>query len=106
VVTLTLSGSRIGRRPAAWLGTAFAFASFAGALVTFASLIGKADSDRHFAYSLYTWAGSASLEVPFSVWVDPLSVTEMLIVSGVGALIVLYSVGYMHGDVKERRFFE
>ena len=37
--------------------------------------------------------------------VDPLSVTEMLIVAGVGAVIVMYSIGYMHGDPKERRFF-
>ena len=43
--------------------------------------------------------------VPFDILVDPLSAIEMLIVSGVGALIVMYSVGYMHGDPKERRFF-
>jgi NADH-quinone oxidoreductase subunit L len=39
------------------------------------------------------------------VLIDPLSVTEMLIVAGVGAVIVMYSIGYMHGDPKERRFF-
>ena len=43
--------------------------------------------------------------MPFSVLVDPLSVTEMLIVAGVGAVIVMYSIGYMHGDDKQRRFF-
>jgi uncharacterized membrane protein len=39
------------------------------------------------------------------VLVDPLSVMMMLIVSGVGALIVMYSIGYMHDDVEERRYF-
>src|SRR5205823_4708164 len=48
---------------------------------------------------------SASLKVPLSIQVDQLSVVEMLIVSGVGALIVMYSVGYMDGDPKQRRFF-
>src|SRR5207248_5628511 len=41
----------------------------------------------------------------FSVLVDPLSVMMMLIVSGVGALIVGYSIGYMDGDAEERRYF-
>ena len=40
-----------------------------------------------------------------SLLVDPLSVTMMLIVTGVGGLIVLYSIGYMEGDAEERRFF-
>ena len=44
-------------------------------------------------------------DVDFSLLVDPLSVTMMLIVSGVGGLIVLYSVGYMDGDPEERRYF-
>ncbi len=56
-------------------------------------------------YTLYTWATSATFKIPLAIQVDQLAVTEMLIVSGVGSLIVLYSIGYIHGDPKERRFF-
>ena len=56
-------------------------------------------------FTLYTWAGSPSFHVPLMIQVDQLSVVEMLIVSGIGSLIVMYSIGYMHGDPKERRFF-
>jgi NADH-quinone oxidoreductase subunit L len=105
VVVLTLAGSFISRQVAAWAGTAFAFAAFAAAVGEFVALLGEGASQRAHTYTLYTWAGSATFKVPFSVLVDPLSATEMLIVAGVGAVIVMYSIGYMHGDVKERRFF-
>jgi NADH-quinone oxidoreductase subunit L len=104
-VVLTLAGSRISRTVAAWTGTAFAFASFAAAVAELVSMLGEGASQRAHTYTLYTWAGSATFKVPFAVLVDPLSVTEMLIVAGVGAVIVMYSIGYMHGDPKERRFF-
>ena len=45
------------------------------------------------------------VDVGLTLLVDPLSVTMMLIVSGVGGLIVLYSIGYMDGDPEERRYF-
>ncbi len=105
VVVLTLAGSRISREAAAWAGTAFGFAAFAAAVAEFVSLLGEGAAHRAHTYTLYTWAGSATFKVPFAVLVDPLSVTEMLIVAGVGAVIVMYSIGYMHGDPKERRFF-
>ena len=68
-------------------------------------MLGENASQRAHVYTLYTWAGSGTFKVPLAVLVDPLSVTEMLIVAGVGAVIVMYSIGYMHGDLKERRFF-
>src|SRR5437763_5104848 len=105
VALLTLAGTRISRTAASWLGTAFAFASFVCAAAVFFSLLGEDASARTHVYTLYTWAGSAHFRVPFAVLIDPLSVVEMLIVSGVGALIVMYSVGYMDGDPKQRRFF-
>src|SRR5436190_5296354 len=98
MAALALLGSRITREAGAWLGTLAAFVSLLAALGVFAVLLGKDPSQRHYAYTLYTWAGSITFKVGFSIWIDTLSVTEMLVVSGVGALIVLYSVGYMHGD--------
>ncbi len=108
VVVLALAGNRIGREPASWLATAIAFASFICAAAVFFSILGEGESARSHVYTLYTWAGAHNihvLHVPLSIQVDQLSVVEMLIVSGVGALIVMYSIGYMHGDPKQRRFF-
>ena len=105
VAALTLAGSRISRGAAAWAGTLFAFVAFAAAIAELVAMLGEGASQRAHTYTLFTWAGSGTFRVPFGVLVDPLSVTEMLIVAGVGAVIVMYSVGYMHGDVKERRFF-
>src|SRR5438093_3360680 len=103
VAALTVLNTRISRDAAARLGTACAFGSFLAAAIVFFQVLGEGSSQREHVFSLYTWAGSPSFRAPFAVLVDPLSVTEMLVVSGVGALIVMYSVGYMHGDPKGRR---
>src|SRR6478735_4885180 len=108
VVVLALAGNRIGREAASWLATAIAFASFVCGAAVFFSILGEGESARSHVFTLYTWAGAHNtsvLNVPLSIQVDQLSVVEMLIVSGVGALIVMYSIGYMHGDPKQRRFF-
>jgi NADH-quinone oxidoreductase subunit L len=109
VAALALAGSRISRSTAAWAGTAFAFVSFLAAVAVAFKLHHEPKFHhtlaREHVFTLYTWAGSPTLRVPFDILVDPLSVVEMLIVSGVGTLIVAYSIGYMHGDPKERRFF-
>src|SRR3954463_10034151 len=108
VVVLALAGNRIGRETASWLATAIAFASFVCGAAVFFSILGEGESARSHVYTLFTWAGANNihvLRVPLSIQIDQLSVVEMLIVSGVGSLIVMYSIGYMHGDPKERRFF-
>jgi NADH-quinone oxidoreductase subunit L len=105
VGVLALVGDRASRTAAAWLGTGFAALSFLAAVAVFFRLLSEGSSEREHVYMLYTWAGGGGFEIPLDILVDPLSVAEMLVVSGVGALIVMYSVGYMHGDVKERRFF-
>ncbi|HEY3341069.1 MAG TPA: NADH-quinone oxidoreductase subunit L, partial [Anaerolineae bacterium] len=51
------------------------------------------------------WIQVASLNVPFGFLIDPLSLTMMLIVTGVGGLIHVYSIGYMHGDPRFQRYF-
>ncbi len=109
VAILTLAGSRISRQVAAWSGTGFSLVSFAAALAAGYKLHHEPKYHHHSArehvFTLYTWATSGSFRIPFDILVDPLSILEMLIVSGVGTLIVAYSIGYMYGDQKERRFF-
>ena len=53
----------------------------------------------------WTWLAAGHFNVGLQLLVDPLSTMMMLIVSGVGGLIVLYSIGYMDGDDEERRYF-
>ncbi|MYA83331.1 MAG: NADH-quinone oxidoreductase subunit L, partial [Acidimicrobiales bacterium] len=60
---------------------------------------------RSFTSTLFEWMPIGGLEVDAALLVDPLSMTMALFVTGVGTLIHLYSVGYMHGDPKYSKFF-
>jgi len=55
--------------------------------------------------TLFNWISAGGLKIPFAFLIDNLSVTMMLIVTGVGALIHIYSIGYMHGDDRVNSFF-
>ena len=62
-------------------------------------------ADREQVSTAYTWLESGDFEVQLGILLDTLSSTMMLVVSGVGGLIVWYSMGYMAGDDEERRYF-
>jgi NADH-quinone oxidoreductase subunit L len=102
---ITLAGTRISRRGAAWLSTSSVFVAFGGAVWSFAALWSEPHDERSHLSTAWTWLQAGSFKAGLSVLVDPLSVFMMLVVSGVGALIVLYSIGYMDGDDEERRYF-
>jgi NADH-quinone oxidoreductase subunit L len=104
-VAITLLGTRVPREVAGWISTSSVFVAFAGALWSFFALLSRSGDDRSHLSTAWTWLQSGSFKVGLSVLVDPLSTLMMLIVSGVGGLIVLYSIGYMHGDDEERRYF-
>jgi NADH-quinone oxidoreductase subunit L len=101
---ITLCGTRISRRAAGWLSTVSVFVAFAGAVWSFFGL--RAHGSEHGSISTaWTWLQAGGFRPGLEILVDPLSVMMMLIVSGVGGLIVLYSIGYMDGDDEERRYF-
>src|SRR5688572_8398369 len=104
-VAITLAGGRISRRTAGWISTLTTFVAFAGALVAFVGLWGEGHGDREHLSTAYTWLESGDFEVELQILLDTLSSTMMLIVSGVGGLIVWYSMGYLAGDDEERRYF-
>jgi NADH-quinone oxidoreductase subunit L len=92
-------------RVAGALGTlsiALAFACGVGALI---SLLGDSPEARHHASSLWTYASAAGLDIKLGIFVDPLSVFMVLVVTGVSTLIHLYSYGYMQSDEGYHRFF-
>jgi len=102
---ITLAGGRITRRGAGYLATLSCFVSFGGAVAAFVSLLGRSAEQRSVLSIAWIWITGGTYRSSLSLLIDPLSVMMMLIVSGVGALIVLYSIGYMDGDREERRYF-
>ena len=103
-VLITLCGTRIPRVAAGWISTVSVFVAFAGAVWSFFGL--RSHGSEHGVVSTaWTWLEAGNFKAGLAVLVDPLSTMMMLIVSGVGGLIVLYSIGYMEGEDEERRYF-
>ena len=102
---ITLAGGRISRRTAGWISTLSTFVAFGGAVTAFFATWAASPDEREHLSTAYTWLAAGNFEVGFQILVDPLSTVMMLVVSGVGGLIVWYSMGYMAGDDEERRYF-
>jgi NADH-quinone oxidoreductase subunit L len=102
---LVAFGKRLGDPLAGWIATTAVGASFLSACITFAGLLQLHGEERHHVQRLFTWISSGSLHVDAALLVDPLSITMALFVTGIGTLIHLYSIGYMHGDEKYPEFF-
>ncbi len=102
---ITLGGNQLSRRAAGVISTGSVFVAFAAAVVAFSTMLTRAPSDRSHVSTAWTWLSAGNIHFGLSVIVDPLSMFMMLVVSGVGGLIVAYSIGYMHGDDEERRYF-
>jgi NADH-quinone oxidoreductase subunit L len=95
-----------GRRTDRWghlLGVAMPVAAFVYGVIAFFSLLG--DSQRSQDVHLYSWIPVAGFQVNMNLLVDQLSICFVLLITGVGSLIIIYSVGYMSHDVDRRRFF-
>jgi NADH-quinone oxidoreductase subunit L len=99
--TLILFGKRIGEPASGWLASALVLVPFViAAVLTVPFINGTEEPETIFLFSWIPMVGAnASL-----LW-DPLSSVMTLIVTGVGSLIHIYSVGYMHGDARYPRFF-
>ena len=98
----------VGRVGDSWghlLGAASPIAAFVIALVEFVQMLGAPAADRAVSVPLYTWIEAGGRSVRISLLVDPLSILFALLVTGVGSLIFIYSIGYMADDPKRRRFF-
>ena len=112
LIALPLAGAAVlllgGRRTNGWghlLGCATVIASFAWAAALFADLLARDAAGRVIGERLFAWVPVAGLRVDFGLQLDALSVCFVLLITGVGALIHIYSIGYMAGDPGRRRFF-
>ena len=95
-----------GRRTNRWghlLGVAMPLAAFVYGVIAFFSLLG--DTNRSQDTHLYSWIPVANFQVNLNLLVDQLSISFVLLITGVGSLIIIYSVGYMAHDPERRRFF-
>ncbi|WP_406348158.1 NADH-quinone oxidoreductase subunit L [Streptomyces sp. NBC_00144] len=100
-----LCGGRRFDRAGHWLGTLFAAASFVLAAVLFVNMLGKSADHRTLHQYLFSWIPVAGFKADAAFQLDQLSMTFVLLISGVGTLIHIYSIGYMEHDERRRRFF-
>jgi NADH-quinone oxidoreductase subunit L len=97
-----------GRRTNKWghlLGCAAPIASFVVGLVLFFDLFGKSAQDKQVDQHLFSWIPAGSFHVDVNLLFDPLAAVFVLLITGVGSLIHIYSIGYMEHDPDRRRFF-
>ena len=97
-----------GRRTDKWghlLATAMSAGSFAVGLYQLSLMLGRATEDRAIAQKLFTWISVGDFNVDASLLLDQLSICFVLLITGVGTLIHIYSISYMAEDPDRRRFF-
>jgi NADH-quinone oxidoreductase subunit L len=95
--------ARFGRAAVSAVACGVVLAAFALSLATFARLLGV--EGRVLVDRVYTWFAVGDLNVPVTFLVDSLSVVMILVVTGVGSLIHIYSTGYMSHDPAYHRYF-
>lgn len=103
--TILLFGGRRTDRWGHWLGCATALAAFALGLSLLGELLGRPADDRVIHQKVFSWIPVSQLQVDLGIQIDQLSVCFVLLISGVGSLIHIYSVAYMAEDPDRRRFF-
>jgi NADH-quinone oxidoreductase subunit L len=97
-----------GRRTSGWahlLGCATVAGSFVLSLLAFFALLGRPEDERAVSQHVYDWVSAGSFQVDFGLLYDPLSALFLLLITGVGGIIHVYSVGYMEHDERRARFF-
>ena len=103
-VLLLVAGKPL-RRVAGGLASLLVGASFVVSILVFVDLLGLGAEQRTLTVTLFDWISVGSFQAPFEVRVDPLSMVMALTVTGVGFLIHVYSIDYMHGDPRYPRYF-
>jgi NADH-quinone oxidoreductase subunit L len=104
-VTVALGYSRLPGRSAGWIATGAIALSFCAALGALIALQGRVPGHRVLTSSLWDYAVTAGIDARVSILLDPLSLFMLLVVSGVSALIHLYSISYMQEDRGFARYF-
>ncbi len=102
---ILLLGGRRTDKIGPLLGTGMSWASFVVGLVIMVQLVGLAADDRAMQLTLWNWIPAGAFQLEAGLLVDPLSMAFVMLVTFVGSLIHVYSIGYMEHDPDRRRFF-
>jgi NADH-quinone oxidoreductase subunit L len=97
-----------GRRTNAWghfLAVALSASSFFVGLGLLIQMMGRPAEERAVSQQLFQWITVGTFQVPFGLHLDQLSIAFVMLITGVGTLIHIYSIGYMAHDENRRRFF-
>ena len=112
LIALPLLGATIlllaGRRADKWghlLATAFSASSFAVGLYHLSQMLNRPTEERAVSQKLFNWINVGSFNVDAGLLLDQLSICFVLLITGVGTLIHIYSISYMSHDENRRRFF-
>jgi NADH-quinone oxidoreductase subunit L len=100
-----LFGRRLGEPGAGVVATLMTAASFVVVGLIYLDMVSMPEEDRRRIVTLYSWIPVGDLQIDLAFLADPLSITMALFITGIGSLIHLYAIGYMHGDPKFPKFF-
>lgn len=104
-LVLMVFGRRLGEPRSGWFAAAMPIASFLITLTVYFDLLSRGSEDRHEVVTLFSWIPVGALHIDVALLADPLSITMALFITGIGSLIHLYAIGYMHGDPNFSKFF-
>ena len=102
---IVLFGRRLGEPVAGVLATIMTASSFVVVALTWLEMTGLPEEERSRVFTLWSWVPVGGLHVDLALQSDTLSITMALFITGIGSLIHLYAIGYMHGDPKFPKFF-
>jgi NADH-quinone oxidoreductase subunit L len=104
-ISIGLGFKVLPERAAGVIGVGAIGLAFLCGVAALICLLGEDPESRHHASSLWDYASAAGLDIKLGIYVDPLSIFMVLVVTGVSTLIHLYSYGYMQSDRGYHRFF-
>ncbi|MEY3581186.1 MAG: NADH-quinone oxidoreductase subunit [Actinomycetota bacterium] len=102
---LMVFGRRLGEPRSGWFAAAMPIASFLVTVSVYFDLLSRSSEERREVVTLFSWIPVGALNIDVALLADPLSITMALFITGIGSLIHLYAIGYMHGDPKFSKFF-
>ncbi len=98
-------GRKLGDPKSGYLAATMCGVAFILTLATYFDLLSKTEEERHHVSTIFSWIPVGGLKIDAAFLADPLSITMALFITGIGTLIHLYAIGYMHGDPKFSKFF-
>ena len=102
---IVLFGRHLGEPLAGVVATVMTAASFVVVAAMYLDMVSLPEEERRHVVTLFSWIPVGALQIDLAFLADPLSITMALFITGIGSLIHLYAIGYMHGDPKFPKFF-